>query len=229
MKNSYALALSISLITATAQAAVVITPTSITYTGTAPELTGNNLDDENQLIDSSGLSATPDIGNISTVTHDAVTFGSPGNAWVTTDPGGFPSDFFASNGGTSIVFEFTLDQTYNITDLVTWGYHFGALNDNDISQVTIDFGVGDFANTTGPLGVGQSLAAGESVTTNLGGAIQANQIRLTVTDNYYNINNNGGDRVGIAEIRFVGDAVPEPSSAALLGLGGLALIMRRRK
>jgi hypothetical protein len=34
---------------------------------------------------------------------------------------------------------------------------------------------------------------------------------------------------GFNEIRFGGDQVPEPSTTALLGLGGLALILRRRK
>ena len=44
--------------------------------------------------------------------------------------------------------------------------------------------------------------------------------------------NNAGDPgdpyVGFSEIRF-GGAVPEPTTTALLGLGGLALILRRRK
>ncbi|MEJ6702538.1 MAG: PEP-CTERM sorting domain-containing protein [Akkermansiaceae bacterium] len=33
----------------------------------------------------------------------------------------------------------------------------------------------------------------------------------------------------LAEVTFYGSAVPEPSTTALLGLGGLALILRRRK
>ena len=33
----------------------------------------------------------------------------------------------------------------------------------------------------------------------------------------------------ISEVDFNGDAVPEPTTTALLGLGGLALILRRRK
>ena len=38
-----------------------------------------------------------------------------------------------------------------------------------------------------------------------------------------------GNNVGIDNLSFNGTVVPEPSSAALLGLGGLALVMRRRK
>lgn len=44
-----------------------------------------------------------------------------------------------------------------------------------------------------------------------------------------NLIQNGGSEhfIGDAEVNFV--AVPEPSSAALIGLGGLALVLRRRK
>jgi len=41
--------------------------------------------------------------------------------------------------------------------------------------------------------------------------------------------NSAGAFVSAIEILEVGAAIPEPSSAALLGLGGLALILRRRK
>lgn len=37
------------------------------------------------------------------------------------------------------------------------------------------------------------------------------------------------DKWGLTELAIEGTAVPEPSSIALLGLGGLALILRRRK
>lgn len=47
------------------------------------------------------------------------------------------------------------------------------------------------------------------------------------------LNNYGGDRVGLAEIQFnsapAATVIPEPSSAVLLGIGGLALVMLRRK
>ena len=44
------------------------------------------------------------------------------------------------------------------------------------------------------------------------------------------IDDQGNDTAGFVGIRELGfNTVPEPSSTALLGLGGLALILRRRK
>ena len=54
----------------------------------------------------------------------------------------------------------------------------------------------------------------------------ANQIRLTLTDNYFE-DAAGGDRVGLAELRFL--AVPEPSSLALILLGLVGLSARRAR
>ena len=39
----------------------------------------------------------------------------------------------------------------------------------------------------------------------------------------------GGGRGGISGFQIVATAVPEPTSAALLGLGGLGLVLRRRR
>jgi len=49
-----------------------------------------------------------------------------------------------------------------------------------------------------------------------------NPKKVEVTDNQ-----GGIDRVALGEVKFI--AVPEPSSAALIGLGGIVLILRRRK
>jgi hypothetical protein len=38
-----------------------------------------------------------------------------------------------------------------------------------------------------------------------------------------------GRKVGVEEIQFDLSAVPEPGSAVLIGLSGLALIIRRRR
>ena len=75
---------------------------------------------------------------------------------------------------------------------------------------------GDFASTFGRTRVEDNGAAPLAT----GAAV----IRLTFTD----VENNA---VGISEIDVLGSpsAIPEPSTTALLGLGGLALILRRRR
>lgn len=201
--------------------AAVIIPTTITFTGTGTEFFTN----ENNLINGSGLSASLTDLNLGTVTHASV---SSGNAWVTTDPGGNGSDYFASTTAT-IVFEVTFDQTYTVNNFVNWAYNPSALNRNDIRNVTFDYGVGNFTGgTLSNQPLAQASSAGGSVITAVGG-FTADRVRITVNDNYFGAGTGaGGDRVGLSEIVFQGTAVPEPSSALLGGLGMLALLRRRR-
>ncbi|WP_435893042.1 PEP-CTERM sorting domain-containing protein [Oceaniferula spumae] len=216
-------AATISMLTS-AHSAVIVGTNSIAFTGTATEETVFSLNLESQIVDGSGLSATPTAANVGSVTHANV---ANGNAWATIDPTPAGGDYFAETVGT-VVFEIVLDNTYAITDFVHWSYGFGTINDNNISNVTFDYGVGDYASSTGAVALAEASTAGGSVITSIG-SITADRIRITVNDNYFVPQGDGGDRVGIAEVRFIGDVVPEPSSVALLGLGGLALIFRRRK
>ncbi|WP_235203410.1 PEP-CTERM sorting domain-containing protein [Sulfuriroseicoccus oceanibius] len=231
-KIPHAIALGLGMLGAS-HAAMVITPTSITYTGTNPDSGLAGLDDESALIDGSGLSEPLTVDNIDFVTHANPVFSAPGNAWTTTDPGGGGSDFFASTLET-VVFEIVFDQGYTLDTFYNWSYDFdeGAGNGNNIRTVNIEYGIGDF--------LGGSLTDVNFTTTennfastaDLGG-INADRLRITVTDNFFGeAGIGGGDRVSAAEFAFIGDnvgKVPEPSSAALLGLGGLAMILRRRK
>lgn len=229
MKSTCALALSFGMAVAANAAQAIVGISSITYTGTAPELTGANLDVEANLINGNGLSEALTVANIDTVTHDNASFSAPGNAWVTTDPGGGGSDFFASSPGT-VVFDLVLDATYDIGTFYNWSYDFdeGTGNGNNIKTFTVDYGVGDFTGGTLTDVTFSGTANNVASTADLGG-ITADRIRITVTDNFFE-DHGGGDRVAAAEFAFVTSAaVPEPSSAALLGLGGLALILRRRK
>lgn len=224
-----AAALSLGLAAAASAAATIAGISSISYTGTNPDSGITHLDDPNHLIDGSGLSAALTTANIDTVTHANPTFSAPGNAWATNDPnGGAGNDFFQSGGSQgSVVFEIVFDATYDVATFYNWSYDFdeGTANGNNIKTVTVDYGVGDFASSIGSVTL-TDTANNVSSTGDFGG-ITADRVRLTVTDNFFGPGFNGGDRVSAAEFAFV--TVPEPSSAALLGLGGLALALRRRK
>lgn len=225
MKTNIALAL---LSIASANAAVLVNPTGIAYTTTpSQELGGLNLDNENNLINGNGLSAIPDFGNYTSVTHAAASFSAPGNAWTTIDPGGSTADFYAA-GGIAPVFDITLDQTYPLSDFVFWGYHFDTPGGNEGREFLLEFstdgGSTIASSTTVSTPVG-TLAVQNALTLPLGGTFDANFVRMTVTDNQFG-GAPGGDRLGMGEIRFI--AVPEPSTALLGSLALLGLIRRKR-
>lgn len=199
--SSFALA----LLLAVPASAALVNISSITYTGTAPAESGFNLGDPNNLINGSGLSAALTEANIDSVTHANPSFDAPGNAWSTNSPGG---DFFAAPTGT-VVFEIVFDEAYNLTNFYNWSYDFDeALNGNNIRTVTIDYGVGDFASTTGSVDL--TPLPGSNVSSNTPLAITADRVRITVTDNFFGVGvAAGGDRVSAAEFAFLGVPVSD--------------------
>ena len=208
--------------------AALVTVNSINFTGTATVESGINLGNAGNLINGSGLSAALTESNLDTVTHADPSFSSPGNAWTTNAPGGFPSDYFASTSAT-IIFELIFDDTYNLTNFYNWSYDFneGNLNGNNIRTVSFDYGIGNFDSSTGSVNLTTMTA--NNVATNTPISFTADRVRIQVLDNYFGVAGfQGGDRVSAAEFAFVGTVIPEPSAALLSGLAGFALLRRRR-
>jgi hypothetical protein len=194
--------IAVALATSSTRAQTLVTPTGITFAGTAVEF----FTDETNLINGSGLSAVPAISDYTTVTHAAA---GAANAWVTTNPAG-AGDFFPV--GQTVVFNFTFDRPYRFTDLVFWGYHFGAANGNEARRFELAFSTDGGASFLPPVIVERPLGSAtvaNAATMNLGAPVDADFVRMTVLDNHFGAIQ-GGDRVGLGEVRFIGDIPRDP-------------------
>jgi len=160
------------------------------------------------LIDNSGLSAPPTLANYTTVTHSSA---GPSTAWATDSPGG-GGDFFAT-GSPDPVLTFALDDTYWLTALVVWGYHFTSPNNAEAKDISVEFSMDGGLTWTPSLTVTHQRTANAVDTLPFDSPHESNVVRLTITDNHFGSPGaGGGDRVGLGEIKFIGNllAAPDP-------------------
>jgi hypothetical protein len=210
-------------------AVTLITPTSATAAlQFSPPSPGIEFFPVANIVNNSGLSGAATIANYTTITHSAA---SGTTAWTTDDPAPGGGDWFAE-GNAPVVITLPLDSTYDLTSLVYWGYHFGSGNANEARAFNVEFstnGGGTWGSSTSvasPLG---TLAVAGNITLNFGGTFAANAVRLTITDNQFGGGPAGGDRLGLGEVKFIGDAVPEPTSAVLAGIAACGFLRRKRR
>lgn len=236
---------SIALATLPLRAATVVDPVSVTLSG------ADEFFPATHLIDGSGLSSQPNTGDPlpDTWTH---AWGDPANdSWVSTDPGGFPADWFAVSGSIPI-FVFDLGQNSLLNTVHLWAYSGGpgvTGNYQGNSAKTLEFRFntddeGDLnfnksaTTITMDHGLVSETPAGSPMPRqdfNVGSQT-ARYVEMRVTDNWYVPPGDGtgqdehgdfvrgGDRVGLGEVRF--SAVPEPTTSALLA-GALMLFPTR--
>lgn len=169
------------------------------------------------LLNASGLSQPPTINNYASMNHS-------GGQWTTE---AFFPDYYTGGGAVPVI-DFNLDQAYDLTDLVAWNYN---VPGNAARQVTLEFSEDGGMTFANPMVLEIPQAAGLAHTLSFGDTITADAVRLTFDSNWVGFGA-GGDRVGLAELRFIGQTpsgVPEPATATLLLLAGGLVTLRRRR
>lgn len=203
----------------------LINPLSVT-TNVAGDA-GTHVD---HLIDGSGLSAAPTVDTVSAVTHTGYTDGSA--HYVTPATSGGSNDYYLS--GTTPVLVFDLGSVRALTHVALWPYTGQAFDasGNSVSQIDLKFSDDlDFSASPlvslNPAQPANSSGANPGELLALGGIYSGRYVQLTLTDNFFGALN-GGDRVGLGEVRFAA-IVPAPLAlpAGLMMMG--AMLMRRCK
>lgn len=180
-----------------ARATELITPSGITQiAGDAiiPGFVPQNL------INNSGLASVPasDAGNYTSIQHTA---GFASGTWATatgSDP------YYFAGALPSPAFVLDLGSVHELSALVIWGYAGIA---NEATNFLLEFSEDGGANYRRSKTVASSSMIGTGVATlPFGATYRANRVRITMTDNARgrSFSTNGGDRVGLAEIKFIG-------------------------
>lgn len=167
------------------------------------------------LINGSGLSATPTVETVSTVTHAPA---STTTAWVTAASG---SDWFAIAKPPPVL-TFGLPGDYTVNGLAVWGYAAGgAANNNEAKTLVLEFSEDGGASWTGATTLTHARTARASETLEFA-SHRANAVRITITDNHFGSSGAwGGDRVGLGEVRFLGTPYASPVPVLTIAPGAV--------
>ena len=191
--------------------AAVIQPVSV------DNVNGGNLSnrDIGKTIDGSGLIGD---GDILTQTHSIAV---SGQYWISSQ------GVADGDPAVELTFDLGVDASYDIDSVHLWNYSASNGVTRWLKTVDVSFSSDNvtFGNTIDDLTFAD-------VTRNTEVGVDTVAFSAVSNVRYIKFSNitNGGDTnyLAFSEIRF-GSVVPEPSTTALLGLGGLALILRRRK
>jgi len=192
------LALAATLVVTAARADMIVTPKAVT--GNVAPNAGSSYA---SLVNSSGLTfavtsgmdvASALLAKESTVVADK---------YVTPASG---TNYF--DAGTIPVLTFDLGSTaYNVSSIVLWNYQVSV---NNVTEFSLDF----YSDAAATVQIGSTISGltALAITTNaqqvtFSGVYGVRAIKLTMTDN------NGGNRVGLGEVRFAG--TPAPSAVII--------------
>lgn len=203
------------------QAAVI---TGVTIEGFSSQLAGGFNRLAVHTVDGSGFE--PNGPGTHTTSPNNTMWLSNGTFTTPNDPiGAFPNSYIEFNLGDNYVLESFTVWNYNeaTSQLFTRGANL--VNISVASEVGGTFtSLGNFNFNIAP--GANNVDFGQSI--DLSSFAAAEDVRLVRFDI---LSNHGGDNnfVGLSEVRFFGTVVPEPSSATLIGLSGLMLLLRRRR
>ena len=214
MKHNTLTILALTLATSLAsQAAVSIVGGSADFTLSSTTSTGTSHDNQPasfyKLVAPASITPTsPNTGGGSLITR------LTDDSWATGHLSGTNS-WYSGTGSTSVTLSFA---SANLTGLAfNWGWDDRDEGDYEV-LINGTTSLGTFNVASGSAGSGESNELNTYV------AFDSPQIGVTSVQ----INMSGGNnKFGLDELEVW--AVPEPSSAALLGLGGLALMLRRKR
>jgi len=210
------------------QATIMIVATGVSYD--TPQSSSQD-DSFDEAIDGSGLVTAYSTGDAVPSTLSQHHIG--GNGGAASDIKSIAGRYVDSDP-----FTITLDLggTYDIATVNFWNYaerwNGTYYNDRGVKDFDLEFstdGGATFGNTVSLTAAmaAEGAASGDALydgeTFDIADQAGVTHVKFIAK------NNHGGNYNGFSEINFTGEKVPEPSSAALLGLGGLALILRRRK
>ena len=215
MKNKKMIAgLLLAVGVSSASAAVLITPdgaTSSTTVGGTRTIA--------EAINNSDLSGT---GISVTETH-----------LINSDSAGYWLSASTAVGSGTETISFDLGGTYDVDTIHQWVYTRSGATKRGLQTFDIAFSTNNGVSYSTAV-TAASLSMGaftEPAVTALPAQTRTFTEQTGVTNIQFSNLQNFGDTsyFGLSEIKFEGTAVPEPSSVALLGLGGLGLLIRRRR
>jgi len=211
----------------------IIVPTIVSEANTNPYSTATTA----ALNDNSGMTPAVNAGDsLASAVAATHVFGGVWESWVTNAAA---PDYFATSPAPEIVWDLTGGGDSDVGTVILWQYQ----NDgggtgrvgNHAKTIELQFnteaeGAAAFAGVVSTIEmepVMDDINAAQAFA--LSGE-EARYVLMKVTDNHFESPDiiAGGDRVGLGEVRFATEIIPEPATMALLGTGFLALIRRRR-
>ena len=154
--------------------------------------------------------------------------------------------WMTSTGGSDLTPEiiYDLGAVYNIDRMRVWNYNEGynngsfVLTDRGLNRVTVTFGE-TLSGATASNPTGTNLPNTLAGVTTFAQATGLNSYEgeeftfSTISARYVKIqalsNHGSTDVSGLSEVQFFIAPIPEPSTTLLFGIGGLAMLLRRRK